>query len=419
MSMNLVREDFPLISNDTIDYLDSAATCQKPIAVVDSMSKFMLEQNSTVRRGVYDLAVKATQEFDNARSSIQKFINAKSSCEVIFTRGATEGLNMIAYTLCQALKGKAGVDATNGRSSKLKTNGKIKIAISEMEHHANIVPWQMQASLHDDIEIVIIPILDNGELDLDALKKILNDKELKVLAITHTSNVLGTVNPIEEISKLAHANGVIVVLDACQAIAHKALDVQKLDVDFMVFSAHKIYGPTGIGAVFAKEELLNELPPYHGGGDMIETVSFEKTTYTNLPNKFEAGTPAIVETIGFGAAIKYISKIGFDKIYEHEQKLLEMANQELNKFEKIKIIGQSRNKIGIVSFVFDDIEAFDIGTMLNQHKVAIRTGHHCAQPLMKRFGISACSRLSIGVYNNENDIAKFISALEKTIKMFR
>ena len=406
IDIKTIRKDFPILESEIngrkLVYLDSAATSQKPIPVIDRMADFMINENGTVRRGVYDLSVKSTQAFDEARKSIRSFLNAPREEEIIFTRGTTESINLVAHSLCHYLK----------------SQGEFEILVSEIEHHANIVPWQINAELVG-ARIKVIPVLDNGELDQEEYKNLISSGKIKVLAIGHVSNSLGTVNPIKEMIKLARDQGVITLVDGAQGVCHSTVDVQDLDCDFYAFSGHKLYGPTGIGVLYGRYNLLEKLPPYHGGGEMIETVSFEKTTYAKPPFKFEAGTPAIVEAIGLGEAIKYINKIGMGNIKIYEDYLLNYTNKKLSQIEGLRIIGEARDKASIISFVFDDIEAFDIGTMMNQYGVAIRTGHHCAQPVMKRFGLSSTARISLAMYNTEDDIDRAVDALQKVVEIFR
>lgn len=406
LDISTIRKDFPIldskINGKDLTYLDSAATAQKPIQVIERMKEFMLKENGTVRRGVYDLSVKSTQAFDETRTLVKEFINANKEEEIIFTRGATESLNLAAHCLCQHFKNEAG----------------FEILISEIEHHANIVPWQINAELVG-AKIKVIPVKDNGELDQETYKELISSGKVKILALTQISNSLGTINPVKEMIKLARENNVISVIDGAQGICHGKVDVQDLDADFYAFSSHKLYGPTGIGVLYGKYELLEKLPPYHGGGEMIETVSFEKTTYAKLPFKFEAGTPPIIEGIGLGEAIKYLNKIGMNEIQAYENELLEYANKKCSEIEGLKIIGQAKNKASLISFVFDDIEAFDIGTMMNEHGIAIRTGHHCAQPVMKRYGLSSTARISLAFYNTKEDVDKCFEALKKVVQIFR
>ena len=413
------RADFPILNNKDLVYLDSAATAQKPLCVIEAMRKFMLESNGTVRRGVYDLSVKSTQAFDTVREKVRAFINASSTKEIIFTRGTTEAINLVATSFCSALRGIGShLNTSNEPRSPLYTDSEIEILISGLEHHANIVPWQINAT-RIGATLKVIPVLDNGELDQEAYTKLISSGKVKILALTHISNALGTINPIKEMITLAHKHNVVVLVDGAQGITHTRVDVQDSDADFYVFSGHKLYGPTGVGVLYGKEELLNAMPPYHGGGEMIERVRFDQTSYAELPFKFEAGTPPIVEVIGLGEAIKYIEGIGMQHIADYERFLHEYCENKLQEIDDLRIIGQAQDKASISSFVFDDIGSFDIGTMLNEHGIAVRTGHHCAQPVMDRFGIDSTTRISIAFYNNREDIDRCIEALKLTVKMFR
>lgn len=399
-----IRKDFPIldsiINGKKLVYLDNAATTQKPISVIERMCQFMLHENGTVRRGLYDLSIKSTQAFDEVREKIRQFINAERSEEIIFTRGTTESINLVASSYGQAFL-RAGDE----------------IIISEIEHHANIVPWQL---LRDKIgiKLKIIPVDDNGELELNEYKELLGSPQAKFVAITHVSNALGTVNPVKEMIYEAHKHKIPVLVDGAQAVQHQRIDVQNLDADFYVFSGHKLYGPTGIGVLYGKKKYLDQMPPYHGGGEMIEKVTFEKTTFASIPYKFEAGTPPIIEVIGLGEAIDYVNKIGMDKISEYEKELLRYATEKALSIEGLRIIGTAKHKASIISMVFDCAEAFDIGTLLNEHGIAIRVGHHCAQPLMDRFGVSSTARMSLAFYNTQDDIDRFFVALEQVLGMF-
>jgi cysteine desulfurase/selenocysteine lyase len=350
---------------------------------------------------------------------VRDLINAKHSEEIIFTRGTTESLNLLAFSLLEALKGNLSPEASSGgRKSKLNTQEDVTVLISSMEHHANIVPWQINSE-RLGLKTEFTPIFENGELDKETLYKNLERPEIKVLSLIHVSNSLGTINPIKEIIEHAHKNNVIVIVDGAQGISHSKVDVQDFDADFYVFSGHKLYGPTGVGVLYGKKELLEEMPPYHGGGEMIQLVKEDSTSYAGLPFKFEAGTPAIAEVIGLGHAIDYINTIGLEQIAKYEAHLYQLALKEVQNIEGFKLIGQAKNKAAILSFVFDDIEAFDIGTMLNQYGVAIRTGHHCTQPLMQYYNVSSTARASFSFYNNEDDVKAFADTLKKVIKIFR
>ncbi len=423
-SISNLRLDFPIldsiINDKKLAYLDSAATTHKPKQVIEAMSEFMLKSNGTVRRGVYDLSVQSTQAFDAVREQIRAFINAKSTSEIIFTRGTTEAINLVAYSFTEWLRlGQKPINDTRSINTDNQAQGQgYQILISGLEHHANIVPWQIHCQ-RVGLELKVIPVLDNGELDQEAYAELISSGKVKLLALTHISNAIGTINPIQEMIMLAHKHRAAVLIDGAQAAAHTKINIQELDADFYVFSGHKAYGPTGVGVLYAKSSYLEALPPYHGGGEMIEKVSFSGTSFNKAPFKFEAGTPAIVEVIGLGEAIKYIETIGLDWIAEQEHNLRMHAEEKLQEIPGLKIIGTSKHKAAITSFVFDDIGSYDIGTMLNEYGIAIRTGHHCAQPVMERFGVDSTSRISIGFYNNVDDIDRCIEALTKAVKIFR
>jgi cysteine desulfurase/selenocysteine lyase len=393
-----IRKDFPQLNTTVNDkplvYLDNAATTLKPQVVIDEMTKHLSQDVANVHRGVHTLSEMGTRAFEETRITVQHLINAKHVHEVIYTKGTTDGINLLANSFGEQYL-KAGDE----------------ILLSQMEHHSNIVPWQMIAE-KKGAKVVMIPINDAGEIPLDEYKKLLNPKT-KIVSVVHTSNTLGTTNPVKEMIALAHANGSKFALDAAQSIAHQKVDVQELDCDFMVFSAHKIYGPNGLGILYGKEDLLNEMPPYQGGGSMISEVTFEKTTYNILPNKFEAGTPAIAEVIAFKSAIDYLLSIGLDAVNFYETELLEYATSELKKISGVRLIGEAKEKSGVLSFVIDGVHPHDLGTLLDKQGVAIRTGHHCTQPLMKRFGITACARASFTFYNTKEDVDTFIAAIKK------
>jgi cysteine desulfurase/selenocysteine lyase len=396
-----IRQDFPIldssINGKKLIYLDNAATTHKPICTINRIRDFMLNENGTVRRGLYSLSINSTKAFDEARERVAKFINAKSSSEIVFTRGSTESINLVACSFSSAFI-KAG-DC---------------ILISGLEHHANIVPWQLQAE-KIGAKILVIPVLENGELDQEAFTKLIKTPRLKILALTHISNSLGTINPIKEMIQAAHAEGVKVLIDGAQSAGHFKVDMQDLDADFFVFSGHKIFGPTGVGILYGKYDLLETMPPYQGGGEMIEKVTFEKTTFTTPPHRFEAGTPAIAEVIGLASSINYLENIGLDLISDYENELLNYATARIREFKNINIIGNAKNKASLISFTSDIAEAFDIGTLINEYGVAIRVGHHCAQPVMQRFGLSSTARASFAFYNTKEDIDSFFTALEKVL----
>lgn len=398
-----VRADFPILATQVqgkpLVYLDNAATTQKPNAVIDAIRRYYREENSNVHRGVHFLSQVATDKFEKARRSVKNFLNASSIREVIFVRGATEGINLVAQSY--------------GRSRIRRGD---EILISAMEHHSNIVPWQL---LCEDTGAVlkILPMDARGELELDQLDHLLTEKTCLV-GLVHLSNALGTINPVAKIIAKAHSAGAVVVLDAAQSVPHIPVDVQALDVDFLVFSGHKVFGPTGIGAVYGKEELLEEMPPYQGGGDMISSVTFEKTTYNELPYKFEAGTPNIAGAVGLGAAIDYISALGIEAISAYEHDLLEYAHEALSEVPEARIIGQAREKASVLSFELEGAHPHDIGTILDHEGVAIRTGHHCAQPVMDFFRVPATARASVALYNTRQEIDALVSALTKVLKVF-
>ena len=399
-----VRKDFPILKTKvrgkSLVYLDNAATTQKPHHVISMLETYYSEINSNVHRGIHYLSEKATQEYEAARVKCQNFINAKEPQEIIFTRGATESINLVAQAY--------------GRKNIKKGD---EILISHMEHHSNIVPWQILCE-QTGANLKVIPISDEGELIYEKFLKLLS-KKTKLLAITHMSNALGTINPIKELVKDAHAKKAIVLVDGAQAAAHMKIDVQSLDCDFYTFSGHKVYGPTGIGVLYGKEKILEDMPPYQGGGEMISSVTFEKTTYNVIPGKFEAGTPNIAGAIGLGRALDYVNSIGMQHITKHEKELLVYATEELQKIPQLRIIGTAAHKAGVISFVLDDIHPHDIGTIVDQEGVAIRTGHHCAQPVMQRFKVPATARASFGLYNTKEEIDALVKALYKVREVFK
>lgn len=396
-----IRKDFPMLEktmhSKPLVYFDSAATYQKPNAVIDALTNFYREHYSTVHRAIYQIASWSTENYEQARRKVQKFIGAGKTEEIIFTRGATESINLVAYSF-----GKAFVKPGD------------EILISAMEHHSNIVPWQL---LCEDrgARLKVIPMNERGELLLEEYGKLLNPRT-RLVAFTHISNALGTVNPVKEMTAMAHQAGAKVLVDGSQSIAHYATDVRDLDVDFFVFSGHKMMGPTGIGILYGKEELLNAMPPYQGGGDMIETVEFEKTTYNVLPLKFEAGTPMIAEVIALGAAVDYIQSIGLKAIYAWEQELAVYAAAKLQQIPKLRIIGQAKEKGALISFVIDGIHSLDLGGFLDLKGIAVRTGHHCAQPVMRFFNIPSTVRTSFGCYNTKEEVDYFAESLHSIVQ---
>lgn len=398
-----IRKDFPIlgrkIHGKDLIYFDNGATTQKPNCVIEAMNDSYLDKNSNIHRGVHHLSQIATQAHEDARTTVQKFINAKHAHEIIFTRGTTESINLVAFSFGEAF---------------LKEGDEV--IVSTMEHHSNIVPWQMLEQ-RKGIKLRVVPINEKGELDMDAFASMLNEKT-KLVSIMHVSNVLGTINPVEDIIRLAHAKNVPVMIDGAQAIAHTEVDVQALDVDFYVFSAHKIYGPNGIGVLYGKEEWLNKMPPYQGGGEMIATVTFEKTVYNELPFKFEAGTPDYVGSVGLAAALNYVSKIGIKNIEEYEIELLHYATEKLSKIEGIRFYGTADHKGAVISFLVKDIHHYDMGMLLDKLGIAVRTGHHCAQPLMQNYGIEGTVRASFSFYNTKEEIDLFAQAVERVSNMF-
>ncbi len=404
LEVKKIRRDFPMLETQMnghpLVYLDNAATTQKPLSVIERMDQFLKNEYSTIHRGVYTLSHYATAECDAVREKCRKFLNASKAAEIIFTKGATEAINLVA----------------TGYGRKFLKPGD-EIIISAIEHHSNIVPWQ-QLAKEKNLTLRIAPVNDKGELLMDEFQKLLNARTYFV-AVTHISNVLGTINPIQEITKRAHHAGAVVLVDGAQSAPHMKVDVQDLDCDFYCFSGHKIYGPTGVGVLYGKMKHLEDMDPYQFGGDMIEQVTFEKTTFAKPPAKFEAGTPAIAEIIGLGAAIDYIQGIGFEAIAEHEHELLEYATEALSRISGLRIVGQADEKASLISFVLEGVHPHDIGTVLDQEGIAIRAGHHCAQPLMKRFGISATARASFAFYNTKNEVDLLVAALEKVLKVFK
>jgi cysteine desulfurase / selenocysteine lyase len=403
IDFNKLRMDFPIMQQTVrgkpLIYLDNSATSQKPQAVIEAEAQFYRCDYANVHRGVYELSARATRLYEQVRNDVKNLINAKHAHEIIFTRGTTEAINLVAQSY--------------GRT-RLQTNDEI--IISTMEHHSNIVPWQMIAEM-TGATLRIIPITDAGEIDIDAYKKLFSPRT-KIVAIVHASNALGTLNPIKEMVQIAHLEGVPVLVDGAQAFPHMTVDMQDLDCDFYAFSSHKAYGPSGVGVLYGKSQLLETMPPYQGGGDMIESVTFEKTTYNKLPMKFEAGTPNIAGVIGFGAALQYLKKIGFENIVNHEQKLLSYATTQLEKIAGLTIIGTAQRKVGVISFVLEGIHPHDIATILDDQGIAVRAGHHCAMPLMDRLQLPATARASFGLYNNTEDIDALVAGIDVVKRLF-
>jgi len=387
------------IRNKPLIYLDNAATTQKPNSVIEKINEYYNSMNSNVHRGVHYLSQKATVEYENAREKVMHFINAKNLSEIIFVKGATEAINLVA--------------SSYGRHFLKKGD---EIIISEMEHHSNLVPWQLLCE-EKQLKLRVIPINDNGEIIFEEYVKLINEKT-KFVSIVHISNSLGTINPIKDIIDYAHSYNIPVLIDGSQSIQHTKIDVKELDCDFFVFSGHKLYAPMGIGILYGKEELLEQMPPYQSGGDMISKVTIEKTTFNELPYKFEAGTPNVVGGIGLGTAIDYINSIGIDNINHYEKELLNYINEKLLPIPKLKPIGTAKNKSAVFSFIIDGIHPHDIGTVLDFEGIAIRTGHHCTQPVMQRFNISATARISIGLYNTKEEIDVVEKAIKKVFEVF-
>lgn len=402
--INKVRADFPILSRTIygkpLVYLDNGATTQKPLSVLNAMRDEYLNVNANVHRGVHWLSQQATDLHEAARETVRKFLNARSTSEIVFTRGTTESLNLIASAFTDGFL-KAGDE----------------VIISTMEHHSNIVPWQLQAA-KKGIALKVIPLTENEELDIEAYANLFST-HTKLVSVTHVSNVLGTINPIKEMIRIAHDHGVPVMIDGAQSVPHFKVDVQELDCEFLAFSGHKVYGPTGIGVLYGKEEWLDKLPPYQGGGEMIEHVSFEKTTFERPPLKFEAGTPDYVATHGLAIALDYVSALGMDNIFAHEQALTHYALQQLREIEGIHIYGHAANRgDAVISFNVDNIHPMDIGTLLDQLGIAVRTGHHCAQPLIETLGTLGTVRASFGLYNTKEEIDILTNGLKRVVKMF-
>ena len=398
-----IREDFPvlhqMVNGKPLVYLDNAATTQKPQVVIDALIRYYTSDNSNVHRGVHTLSQRATEDFDMGRGKARQFLNAASDQEIIFVKGTTDGINLVAHSYARPNLGEGD-----------------EIIISTMEHHSNIIPWQVLCQ-EKGSHLRVIPISDAGELIIDEYENLLTPRT-KLVAITHVSNVLGTVNPIEQIVEIAHSRGVPVLVDGAQAVPHMKVDVQKLGCDFYVFSGHKIYGPTGIGVLYGKAELLEAMPPYQLGSEMIKSVTFERTIYNDLPFKFEPGTPHIAGVIGMGAAIDYLNGIGMDRIDAYEHDLLEYGMESLSGIDGVQLIGTAPGKSSVMSFVMDSAHPHDIGTILDTEGVAVRTGHHCAQPLMHRFGVPATARASLSFYNTKDEIDLLVKAIDRVIEVF-
>ncbi|NQY09125.1 MAG: cysteine desulfurase [Flavobacteriales bacterium] len=403
LDVQKIRKNFPILQREVYDqplvYLDNGASSQKPISVIETIDRYYRNEHSNIHRGVHYLSSTATDKYEQARKKVQTFLNAEHEHECLFTKGTTDGINLVAHSF----------------GKKFLSPGD-NVIISEMEHHSNIVPWQMICD-EKGATLKVIPINDAGELLMDEYKKLLNDKTA-IVSITHVSNTLGTINPIKEIIDLAHEKGAAVLIDGAQAVQHMAVDVRELDADFYTFSGHKMYGPTGVGILYGKEKWLNEMPPYQGGGDMIKTVTFEKTTYNELPHKFEAGTPNIVGGIGLGAAIDYMNSVGIDEIAAYEEEIKVAAHEALSAIDGLTIYGTANSKAAVFSFLLDGIHPYDAGTILDRLGIAIRTGHHCTEPLMARLGIPGTVRASFAFYNTMEEIDVLVAGIERVKKMF-
>ncbi len=403
LDVERIRRDFPIldqtIHGKKLVYLDNAATSQKPRAVIDAIVRYYQHDNANIHRGVHTLSMRATEAHDEARETVRRFIQAADANEIIFVRGATEAVNLVAETYGRATVGEGD-----------------EVLITAMEHHSNIVPWQILCE-EKRAHLRVIPIDDAGVLDLDAYEKLLTPRT-RIVAVAHVSNALGTVNPLRKIIQLAHAHDIPVLVDGAQAVPHMPVDVQALGCDFYAFSGHKVYGPTGIGVLYGKEELLAEMPPYQGGGDMISSVTFEKTTYNVVPYKFEAGTPDIAGAIGLGAALEYVTRLGIERIAAHGQELLAYATEKVGAIDGVRLIGTAPHRVGVLSFVLDNVHPHDLGTILDRDGIAIRTGHHCAQPVMDRFKIPATARASFAVYNTKEEVDALVEGIRAAREVF-
>jgi len=399
----MIKDDFPILSQQINDkpliYLDNASTTQKPSSVIEKIENYYKKTNSNIHRGVHYLSQKSTEEYESSRIKIHKFIGSNSSKEIVFVKGTTEAINLVANSYVKPLLSKGD-----------------NVIISQMEHHANIVPWQM-ITKEKQSEIRIIPMDKNGDLILDKVDELI-DKNTKFISVNHVSNTLGTINPIEKLIAKAHDNNIRIMIDGAQAIQHMRVNVKEMNADFYCFSGHKMYGPTGIGILYGKQEILENMQPYQGGGDMIKSVTFEKTIYNDIPNRFEAGTPNIVGAIGLGEAIDFIQSITIEKIEKQEMELLDYATKRINSIKDVKIIGNSNKKASVISFVIDDVHPHDIGTIMDKLGIAIRAGHHCTQPIMDFYEIPATARASFAIYNTKEDVDKLVEAIEKTKEVF-
>ena len=417
MNINEIRSQFPVLDQQVygkpLVYLDNAATTQKPLCFIERERDYYLHENCNIHRGVHYLSQKATEAYEHARQTVADFIHAKESKEIIFTRGTTESLNLLATSFEHLLLKDVSLDRFVPRDDATR----LKVLVTAMEHHSNLVPWQQMVQRHQG-QLLVVPMDDSGTLDLEQYEKLLKEGP-KVVSIAHISNVLGTINPVKEMTKMAHEHGIPVVVDGAQSIAHHPIDVQDLDCDFFVFSGHKMYAPMGIGGLYGKAEWLEKLPPYQFGGEMVNTVSFEKTTFNVLPYKFEAGTPNVGAALGLETAIQFLQGLDRDAVEEHETQLLQSAIQQLSGIESIRFIGEAERRSGLVSFIIDGVHPYDLGTIIDKMGVAVRTGHHCAEPVMTRFGIPGTVRASFALYNTLEEVEVFVKAVRRAAMMLR
>ena len=417
MNINEIRSQFPVLDQQVygkpLVYLDNAATTQKPLCVIERERDYYLHENCNIHRGVHYLSQKATEAYEHARQTVADFIHAKESKEIIFTRGTTESLNLLATSFEHLLLKDVSLDRFVPRDDATR----LKVLVTAMEHHSNLVPWQQMVQRHQG-QLLVVPMDDSGTLDLEQYEKLLKEGPM-VVSIAHISNVLGTINPVKEMAKMAHDHGIPVVIDGAQSIAHHPIDVQDLDCDFFVFSGHKMYAPMGIGGLYGKAEWLEKLPPYQFGGEMVDTVSFEKTTFNVLPYKFEAGTPNVGAALGLETAIQFLQGLDRDAVEEHETQLLQSAIQQLSGIEGIRFIGEAERRSGLVSFIIEGVHPYDLGTIIDKMGVAVRTGHHCAEPVMTRFGIPGTVRASFAMYNTLEEVEVFVKAVRRAAMMLR
>ena len=417
MNINEIRSQFPVLDQQVygkpLVYLDNAATTQKPLCVIERERDYYLHENCNIHRGVHYLSQKATEAYEHARQTVADFIHAKESKEIIFTRGTTESLNLLATSFEHLLLKDVSLDRFVPRDDATR----LKVLVTAMEHHSNLVPWQQMVQRHQG-QLLVVPMDDSGTLDLEQYEKLLKEGPM-VVSIAHISNVLGTINPVKEMAKMAHDHGIPVVIDGAQSIAHHPIDVQDLDCDFFVFSGHKMYAPMGIGGLYGKAEWLEKLPPYQFGGEMVDTVSFEKTTFNVVPYKFEAGTPNVGAALGLETAIQFLQGLDRDAVEEHETQLLQSAIQQLSGIEGIRFIGEAERRSGLISFIIEGVHPYDLGTIIDKMGVAVRTGHHCAEPVMTRFGIPGTVRASYAMYNTLEEVEVFVKAVRRAAMMLR